>query len=199
MLKLDKWTIIKDKTGVEAGYVDNKDDLGKATKHGITQTTAKEWEPLWAKYNWNGDMRTLPIELAYEIYDLGWWRRMDLDRIILLSDSLAERLFDFGINAGRNNAILSLQRVLNVMNKKGSIWPDLIADGKIGDKTYNMLRTCLSMSDENLSNVEFVMFCMQTYHYVNISESREANETFTNGWFNRVRRDCREYWKRYFS
>lgn len=199
MEPLTKWEIIKDKTGVEAGYVDNPNDLGKATNHGITYATSREWQHLWPKYNWDGDMRTLPLDLAYEIYDLGWWQRLGLDRVLKLSDSLAERMFDFGINAGRANAVRSLQRVLNVMNKRGTLWSDLDPDGGWGEKTYKALETCLRMSDENLSNVEYVMFCMQTYHYVEISEKREANETFTNGWFNRVRRDCRAYWKRYFG
>lgn len=199
MAPLTKWEIIKDKTAVEAGYVDDPNDLGGETNHGITVATALEWKRLWPKYNWNGDMRTMPRELAYEIYDLGWWQRLGLDSVLILSDSLAERMFDFGINAGRANAVRSLQRILNVMNKRGTLWPDLNPDGGWGEKTYRTLETCLRMSDENLSNVEYVIFCMQTYHYVDISEKREANEKFTNGWFNRVRRDCRSYWQRYFG
>ncbi len=199
MAKLTKWEIIKDKTAVEAGYVDDPNDLGGETNHGITVATALEWKRLWPKYNWNGDMRTMPRELAYEIYDLGWWQRLGLDSVLKLSDALAERMFDFGINAGRGNAVRSLQRVLNVMNKRGTLWPDLNPDGIWGNVTYKTLEKCLTMSDENLSNVEYVMFGMQTYHYVDISEKREANETFTNGWFNRVRRDCRSYWQRYFG
>lgn len=199
MRALTKWEIIKDKTGVEGGYVEHPDDLGRGTKHGITVETMEEWRQLWPKYNFKGDIRDLPIEMAYEIYDLGWWQRLHLDKVIVLSDSLAERLFDFGINAGRGNAVRSLQRILNVMNKQGKLWVDLDPDGKFGDTTYRTLERCLLMSDENLSNVEYVMFCLQTYHYLDISEKREKNESFTNGWFNRVRRDCREYWKRYFS
>lgn len=199
MKKLTKWEIIKDKAGVEAGYVNHSDDLGKGTNHGITQETALEWKHLWPKYNWDGDMRTLPIELAYEIYDLGWWKKLFLDDVILLSDALAERLFDFGINAGRSNAVMSLQRVLNVMNKKGSLWQDISADGGMGKNTLSALKKCLSISADNASNVEFAMFGMQTYHYLSISEKREANESFTNGWFNRVRRDCKNYWDRAFN
>lgn len=196
---MGKKEIIYHICGVEAGYVKHKDDLGKGTKHGITEETSLEWKSLWPKYGWDGDMRTLPEELAMEIYDKGWWQRMWLDKVYPLSPALAERLMDFGVNAGRGNAIQSLQRVLNVMNKKATLWPDLKADGGMGDNTFNTLKTCLQLSDENLSNVEFTMFGMQTYHYVNISEKREANESFTNGWFNRVRKDCRRYWKEYFA
>lgn len=192
----DKWAVIKDKTAVEAGYVDNPDDLGGPTNCGITQTTAKEWQSLWPKYNWNGDMRTLPKDLAYEIYDKGWWQKMSLDPIFAVSAPLAERLFDFGINAGRANAGRCFQMLLNTLNKQQSLWPDLVVDGGIGPGTIRAFQSYMDHNRKDPHAVQklvMMMFSAQNWHYVLISTERERNETFTNGWMNRTYRDFFNY------
>lgn len=184
--------IIKDKTGVEAGFVDNPDDLGRATNCGITQATAEEWRSLWPKYNWDGNMRTLPKELAYEIYDKGWWSKMHLDHIFQYSPALAERMFDFAINAGRGNCGRSFQMLLNVLNKQQSLWPDLKIDGEIGPGTMRAFDAFIRVNGKDphaIHKLTMMMFSAQNWHYVLISLERERNETFTNGWMNRTYRD----------
>lgn len=188
----DKWGIIKDKTAVEAGFVDNPDDKGGATNFGITHITAKEWQSLWAKYNWNGDMRTMPKDLAYEIYDKGWWQKLSLDPIFAVSPPLAERIFDFGINAGRGNAGRCLQMLLNVLNKQQTLWPDLAIDGAVGPgtiKAFDAFMRHHAKDPHAVHKLTMMMFSAQNWHYVLISLERERNETFTNGWMNRTYRD----------
>lgn len=190
--------VIQHKTAVEAGYVNNPNDLGKATNHGITQVTAMDpaYVDLRAKHNWNGDMRTLPVELAFDIYKRGWWDRMLLDEVAKRSMPLAERLFDFGINAGRANAVKSFQMLLNSLNKAQSLYPDLVIDGGLGKGTISALEAYLAANRNNRAAVEqltLFMFAAQSWHYVNISLSREANEEFTNGWKNRVWNDFIAY------
>lgn len=187
----NKWDIITDKTGVEGGYVNNSDDLGGETIWGITRTTANEWQQLWSKHHWDGkDMRLMPKALAYEIYDLGWWKKMYLDEIFAIDAFLADKLFDFGINAGRLNCIKSLQRVLNVSNRKGKDYPDLVVDGGMGPKSLNAIKTFISLNGKSgRDELMMMMISMQNYHYLDISEKREANESFTNGWRKRVYRD----------
>lgn len=193
---MSKRSIIADKTSVEAGYVNHNDDLGGATNHGITEATANEWKSLWSKYNWDGDMRTLPRDLAYEIYDKGWWQKMHLDRVLNLYPMLADRMFDFGINAGRGNCGESIQRILNALNRQAKDYSDLIVDGAIGPKTIDAIEAFIKRNgDEAASRLTMMMFSMQNYHYVNISEKRERNESFTNGWINRTWRDLKFYAK----
>lgn len=192
----DKWAVIRDKTAVESGYVNNPKDLGRETIYGITKTTAEEWKSLWGKYNWNGDMKTMPKQMAFEIYDLGWWAKMRLDEVWELSIPLAERMFDFGINAGRANAIRSLQEILNVLNKEGTLWPDIAMDGGIGQKTIDALKAYVNANrrdPEAIEKLTMMMFSAQNYHYVQISLKRAANEEFTNGWMNRTWRDFKHY------
>lgn len=200
-MALDKWGIIKDKTGVEGGYVNHSDDLGGETIWGITRATADEWRQLWQKHGWDGrDMRQMPKSLAYEIYDLGWWQRMNLDVIWDINPYLAERIFDFGINAGRINAGRSLQRVLNVSNRRAKDYADLPTTGNIGPMTIDALRAFLARNpNSGCDELTMMMFSMQNYHYVDISEKREANESFTNGWRKRVYRDFIYYAKSFIG
>lgn len=197
-MQLTKRSIIETRTTIEAGYVLHDDDLGRATKHGITESTAIEHTHLWPEYGFKGDMRELPIELAYRIYEESWWDRLWLDNILELSPDLCERLFDFGINAGRGNAVRSLQRLLNVHNVQGSLYPDLKPDGGMGTKTFTALENYLTQAyPEQRDKLTFMMLCMQGYYYVDISEKRARNESFTNGWTARVWHDAKAFARRY--
>lgn len=210
ILEMDAKEIIRDKTAVEAGHVDDPDDLGKETNHGITITTADEHRHLWGKYGWDGNMRTMPVELAYEIYYVSWWKRLWCDKILQLTDSrgnpiegrsyLAERLFDFGINAGRANAVRSLQRWLNALNRMQKDYPDIDPDGGMGKNTFAALEDYCRRSDlDSMLKLVTLMLSSQNHHYLDISEKRERNEKFTNGWVNRVWRDTKNFWYQYFQ
>lgn len=195
-------SIIKDKTGVEAGYVNDPDDLGKETNCGITKTTAHDpvYRDLWAQFDWDGDMKTLPTELAYAIYTRGWWNKMRLDDILEINPMLADRVFDFAINAGRDNCGKSLQRVLNSLNRLQADYADLVVDGGVGQKTIDALRAFIKKNGiESSDKITMLMFSMQNYHYIAISEAREKNEKFTNGWVNRVWRDFKIYAQKLLS
>lgn len=186
-------SVIKHGTAVEAGYVNNSDDLGKATKHGITTGTAKDHEMLWPLYGFDGDMRNLPIELAYHIYYISWWRKMMLDRVAIYSENLAKLMFDFGINAGRKNCIRALQKILTVHNRGGKLYKDLTVDGYIGGKTLDGLTGYLEAPyEDQLEKLLFHMHSCRDYHYIDISNSREQNETFTNGWSDRAYSHAKE-------
>ncbi len=194
-------SIIADKTAVEAGWVDDPRDLGGETNHGITKKTANEpeYRALWIKHGWDGDMKTLPKQLAYDIYIQGWWNRMSLDSILQIYPMLADRVFDFAINAGRENCGKSLQRVLNVLNRQQKDFADLVVDGGVGQKTIQALRTYIERNGvEGAGKITMMLYSMQCYHYVAISEAREKNEAFTNGWVNRVWRDFKIYAKSLF-
>lgn len=178
---------IRHGTAVEAGYVNHSDDLGKGTNHGITTATALEHEYLWPLYNFDGDMRHLPIELAFHIYYVSWWRKMKLDRVAVYSEHVAKLMFDFGINAGRKNCIRSLQEILNVHNKQEKLYEDLDPDGYMGGKTLTAIEGYLQQNYPNQKEkLLWHLHCCRDYHYIKISLKREANESFTNGWSDRA-------------
>lgn len=184
-----KENIIRRKTAIESGYVNNKADLGGETNWGITIATARE-------YGYTGAMKDLPKQTAFDIYDKLWWQRLRLDEIVKFQPFLADRLFDFSINAGRKNAMIALQRILNSLNYMEQFWPDLVVDGAIGDKTINAIKSLQAKRGaEGMAILAMTLTHFQTYYYLDISEKRKQNETFTYGWFRRVYTEVLEYAK----
>lgn len=188
--------IITDKTGVEAGYVNDPKDSGGATHWGVTEATANEpqYRDLWKKYGWDGNMETMPQALAYDIYKRGWWDKMSLDRVSKTSPILCDRLFDFGINAGRGASVKALQRLLNVFNSNGADYPDIAVDGGLGGGTCGALEAyAAKRGEQGIYNLILFHIGEQSHHYVDVSEEYAKNERFTNGWANRVARDTKVY------
>lgn len=189
-MAVDRWSmegIIAAKVNLEGGYVNNPNDLGSITNFGITQATAREW-------GYTGDMRNLTRALALEIYKKGWWDRMRLDQILAWNPLLADRMFDFGINAGRANCIKSLQRILNVLNRQGKLYADIDADGGIGTLTMTALNGFLKARGlDGFNRLMFALTSHQVAYYTEISEKRVQNEEFTYGWYDRVYREMGDY------
>ena len=189
MLKdVTKEWIINHSVNIEAGYVNNKNDLGKETKHGITYVTAQEWKPqLVAKFDWDGKMINLTREMAWYIYDHGWWQRMRCDELMAIHPLLCQRIFDFAINGGRVVSVKYLQRLLNVLNRQGKDYPDFSPDGGIGKNTLGQLRSfAAKRGPRGIMYLLQGLTGMHVNHYVEISEGRVANEEFTNGWLDRL-------------
>ncbi len=193
ILKLSDYTkksAIDHICGVEGGdkFTDIKQDKGGKTRYGITEATAIEFKYLWAKHNFNGDMSTLPYALAFEIYDLGWWQRLRLDDVVAVHPLIADRLLDMGVNGGRSVGVTFLQRILNVFNNQGKLYPDLAADGGIGNKTIDALRACVNTRGQDaVLNIVINMLSLQNAFYVTLAEKDPTQETFSFGWANRVK------------
>lgn len=189
-MAVDRWSmegIIRAKVNIEAGYVNNPNDLGGETIWGITKATALE-------YGYKGNMRDMPQSVALDIYKKLWWDRMRLDQIIAMNPLLADRMFDFGINAGRANCIKSLQRILNVLNRQGKLYNDIDADGGIGPATMTALGGYVkARGADGLNRLMFALCCHQVSYYTEISEKRVQNEEFTYGWYDRVYREMGDY------
>lgn len=182
-----KEAIIARKTSLEAGYVNNPNDRGGETNHGITIAVARQ-------YGFTGNMRDLPRSTALEIYDKLYWGKMKLDDVHAIDPLLADRMLDFGINAGTGVPVKWLQRILNVLNNQQKQWPDITADGAMGPRTLNAIRSLVQRrGNEGLQNLLMALISCQINHYIIISENREANETFTYGWLNRVRAELGGY------
>lgn len=184
-----KDAIIRRKTAIESGYVNNPNDLGGETNWGITVATARE-------YGYKGAMKDLPKQTAFDIYDKLWWQRLRLDEILAFQPFLADRLFDFSINAGRGNAVTILQRILNSLNNMEKSYADLKVDGAMGPATIGSIKSLQAIRGaEGMAILAMALTHCQTYYYLDISEKRKQNETFTYGWFRRVYTEIIEYAK----
>lgn len=172
---------VDDLIKIEGGFSDNPSDSGGPTMYGITQSVAR-------RYGFSADIRTLPRTLAVQIYYEWYWRNLSLDEIEKFSPSIAMKLSDIAVNCGAGRAGEWLQRILNVMNNRGKLYPDMLVDGDIGPGTVAMLRKFLSIRK---AAGELVIIrglnCLQGAHYITLSERREKDEAFTFGWFlNRI-------------
>lgn len=165
----------------EGGFTNNPDDLGGPTIWGITERVAR-------RNGFDGDMRTMNRNTAKTIYLREYVQRPGFDKVHELSPRIGAEVIDTGVNMGTAVAGLMLQRALNALNAKGTLYSDIKADGDVGPATITALRGYLSALGASGERVMLtVLNCLQGARYVEISEGRQANETFTYGWFlNRV-------------
>lgn len=98
--------------------------------------------------------------------------------------ALALELFDFAVNSGTKPAAMCLQRVLNVMNQGGTLWPDADPDGKIGDReTIPAVKAFVAKYGwEKLAR--FLNF-MQASRFFEILERDPSQEKFAFGWLDK--------------
>lgn len=119
--------IAKEIVAREGGYVNDPDDPGGATNHGVTLKTLRA---LGIDLTGDGrvgveDLKRLTPDKAAEIYVENYFRRT---AIAVLPEALQAPVFDMYVNAG-NNAVRILQRLLNEMGFA------LAVDGGLGAKT----------------------------------------------------------------
>jgi lysozyme family protein len=175
MPRLDQ--IIDDLIDREGGYVHHEDDRGGPTMYGITEKVAR-------LHNFDGPMRHLPKSLAVQIYKDQYWSGPKFDRVAMLNMRIAEELLDTGVNMGIAWAGKFLQRSLNALNHDGTHYSYITVDGLIGNNTLGALKDYL---DRRPTNGEAVLMkslnCLQGVRYIEISESRVQNKSFTFGWF----------------
>ena len=165
----------------EGGYVNRADDSGGPTNYGITLAVAR-------RYGYKGDIKTLPISMAKQIYFEMYWKDLSLDEIENISPAIAEKLGDIGANMGVGRAGEFCQRLLNVLNNLGKLYPDLKVDGNIGPATVSTLRKYLSSRPKD-GEMVFLrgLNCLQGAFYINLAERRQKDEAFIYGWLlNRI-------------
>lgn len=173
--------ILEDVLAAEGGYSNNPSDAGGETNYGITVLVARA-------NGYHGDMRYLPRELAKQIYTIQYWLTPKLDQVNNLSSSVAVEMFDTGVNAGVSFAVKALQDALNILNRNGADYKDVVVDGNIGPATLLALGQYLAKRGKDGENVLVkVLNIIQGAHYISITKSRPANEAFLTGWIkNRV-------------
>jgi lysozyme family protein len=111
----------------EGGFVDDPDDPGGVTNHGVTLATLRR---LGLDLDGDGkvgraDLRRLTPAQAAEIFVEHYFRHPGLDR---LPEALQASVFDMQVNAGAA-AIRILQRLLNEMGQAVAV------DGVLGPQT----------------------------------------------------------------
>lgn len=173
--------ILDEIVAVEGGYTNHPDDLGGPTIWGITEAVAR-------RAYYVGDLRNMTRDQAKGIYLIEYIERPGFHRVHEVSPVIAAELIDSGVNLGTAWPALWLQRALNAFNAGGKLYPDLKVDGSIGPATIAALRAFMAKRG---AQAEIVMLTalnsLQGARYIEVTEARAANESFTFGWFaNRV-------------
>ncbi|KVR85823.1 putative peptidoglycan-binding domain-containing protein, partial [Burkholderia vietnamiensis] len=120
---------------------------------------------------------------AVAIYESRYWRRPKFDQVDAISSTLAEKLFDIGVNTGPPTGVKFMQRALNVLNQNEKTFPDIAVDGGIGPMTIAALKTFLQQRGADGHRVLYGMIAaQQSVFYIETAERRPENEKFEYGW-----------------
>ena len=177
---MTKENLIKKLIELEGDYVDDPRDSGGATKYGITEAVAR-------KHGFQGNMKYLSYETAYDIYEKDYWNAFKGDELVKLDSELIEMLLETSALCGVYRTSVWLQRCLNVLNNQGKYYPDIKVDGKVGDMTFMVLKKHLSQRKSSVV-LRRMLNNLAGYHYFNLAETRMKDEAFIYGWFlNRVK------------
>ena len=162
--------------GREGAYSDDASDRGGATAWGITEAVARA-------FGYAGAMRDLTRTQAAAIYRSRYVVQPRFDQVEPIDSALAARLFDIGVNCGPAVGVRFLQRALNVLNRKGTLFPDLAVDGGIGALTLAALRVFIGARGDDGRRVLLGMVtAQQSVRYVEIAEHDASQEAFEFGW-----------------
>lgn len=160
----------------EGGYIDHPSDRGGPTNYGITEAVARA-------NGYKGDMRDLPLALAERIYLNRYIQQPKFDKIAVISEELAEEMIDTGVNMGPAVPAPWLQRLLNLLNQRGTRYADVFVDGIIGPVTLDALaKFAKYRGTEGLTVLTKAMNSLQTVRYIEIAEKKESQEDFIYGW-----------------
>jgi len=176
--------------GVEGGYVNDPRDNGGETIFGISRKSNPSWDG-WRKvdefkkgqFPKNAETNAELYSMAREFYRVKYWNPLGLHSIT--SEALAGVVYDFGVNAGIRRAGETLQRALNFLNRSGRVFPELLVDGNIGEKTIDAANKLFKAGDD--SDLVVVYSSLRVAFYVSISESGGEQDLFARSWLGRCR------------
>lgn len=166
----------------EGGYVDDPDDPGGATKHGVTLGTLRR---LGVDLTGDGqvnraDVRRLTPEKAAAIFVAHYFERPGLGG---LPETLQATVFDMYVNSG-SNAIRILQRLLTEMGH------DLVVDGVLGPLTLTAARAAARAAPDHIADAYGI--ARRNYYY-RLADARPASRKYARrrdggkgGWIRRA-------------
>lgn len=175
----------------EGGYVNDPYDIGGETYRGIARSYNPDWEG-WliidnAKHqdNFPNSLKDSIVlsNMVKRFYKQNYWNLFWGDKIS--NQDIANELFDTAVNMGVYTSVKYLQISLNILNRSGSLYPDIVEDGKFGTNTLNTLNKYLSIDKASL--LYKVMNILQGMHYIDYMRRSPIQERYARGWFSRVR------------
>ncbi|MCZ4266339.1 peptidoglycan-binding protein [Rhodobacteraceae bacterium R_SAG6] len=179
---MDVAKIAREIVAREGGYVNDPDDPGGATKHGVTIHTLRQ---LGLDLTGDGavdrrDVKALDRAQAEEIFLREYFRR---PRLHLLPEPLQASVFDMHVNAGAN-AVRILQELLCEMGY------DLRVDGAMGPQTAKAAQAAGQVNMEALVNAYGIA---RRNYYFELADRRPRSRKYARtraggkgGWIRRA-------------
>ena len=161
----------------EGRYVNHPSDPGGATNWGITERVARA-------NGYQGDMRTLPKATARDIYRRVYVEQPGFLPIAEIDPLVAEEVIDSGVNAGQKRAALWFQQSLNVLNRRGVDYADVVEDGAVGKGTLAAFQALRRKRGEQGAR-RLMLRCLnglQFAHYFSLAKGSTKFEDFMVGW-----------------
>ncbi|MEM7195357.1 MAG: glycosyl hydrolase 108 family protein [Pseudomonadota bacterium] len=174
---------------VEGGYVDDPQDSGGETYKGVARRHHPGWNG-WQDIDAAKDSDDFPDNLdsisrlqqrVKQFYKSQYWDRIAGDRIP--DQTIAEEVFDTGVNMGMRRAARFLQESINLLDRNQT--PGLVVDGDIGTKTLRALKSSIAADRSNRWVVLFLNL-FQGQRYIEVLKLNPVNEKFARGWLKRV-------------
>ena len=157
----------------EGGYVNNVNDLGGATKYGITAKTLGHWRKLGRKAT-PEEVKALTKAEARLIYYKQYYLRPNIDEC---PQDFQYIMMDSYVLSG-TKASRELQRMLNRVAKKKI----LKEDGVLGHNTFMELEKYYALNQQTTIDAFGLSMCN---YYIGIAKARKKNRVFLKGWINR--------------
>lgn len=174
--------LARDIVAREGGYVDDPDDPGGATKHGVTIGTLRR---LGIDKTGDGkitraDVRQLSRKDAEEIFLRHYFEDTG---VVDLPEILQPPVFDMVVNAGKN-AVFLLQRLLEKMGF------DLVVDGVMGPLTAGAAHQAAIAAPDHLADAYGIE---RRNYYYRLADRRAASRKYARardggkgGWIKRA-------------
>jgi len=176
--------------GYEGGYDNDPYDVGGETYKGIARNYYPDWEG-WKIIDEARKSSAFPHNLqdiseldekVRMFYKILYWNIFWGD--LIPNQAIANELFDCGVNLGTHRAIKYLQIALNILNRNGVLYDDIVEDGIYGPATHNVLNTYLSIDDPVF--IVKIINILQGMHYIEYMKKSPTQERFARGWLKRV-------------
>lgn len=174
-----------------AQWSNRSDDPGGETYWGISRVwwpSAAVWTHVddWSAGRISAAIRdSLCAPLVRGFYRVQFWDRFMGDQVAAESPAVAAELLEAGVNLGVHRAVSFLQEALNLQNRRATVYPDLVVDGRLGQRTLTTLRRYLqTQPGSRADNEEILLNCMNGEQYIAYKNNPLAE--LNRGWFRRV-------------
>lgn len=175
----------------EGGYVFHPSDPGGETFKGVSRRAHPDWEG-WERIDTYKQSPVFPNMLTSDNALTGWvcdfyrdkyWRPIAGDQI--LSQDVANELFDTAVHLGPKRAVKFLQIALNALNREESVYGNVTVDGSLGPNTLETMQKYQNW--EPSAFLIKLLVIQRGAFYIEAVKKREESEVFIRGWLRRVK------------